>query len=271
MSELRLFDNPGSDVAQITTSGDVIKPFLNAIDKVADEVRLQLTDDGFEVRANDPANVCMVDISLSADAFDTYDLESETMLGVDIGDLQSLVRRARKNSDDELELAIQEREITATVSRGYDNHNVVSQGSTSLIDPDSIRQSPDVPELDRGVNIEIDRGPFVDALSYGVGLDIKVEFEVKGVNQHSNALYIGSETDTRKESAAINNIDCDKTGVSWYSKDYMKSLLSAVGEINSSTVTVIFDDEMPISLKMSDDDVQMQVEYLMAPRVRQDE
>jgi len=268
MTEFRLYDDPGADVAEITTNGDVIKPFLNALECVDDEAKIQIHPNGVEAQLVDPCNVFMTDVLLAPDAFETFNVHQDARIGVDIGELKSLVRRARKNSDDELTLSIQQRELTATVARGYENHNVVSQGTMDLFDPDSIRTEPDLPDLDWDVHLTLDATPLVDALSYGVGTADHVNFAVKGVNQHTNALYIGGETDTRKESAAIDNIDTDTTAEAMFSGTFVSKLLGGIGETDPEEVVLLLADEYPICVKMERDGVPMQVEYMIAPRVQ---
>jgi proliferating cell nuclear antigen len=270
MTEFRLFDSPGADVATITTDGGVFKPFLKAIACVDSEAKIQVHEHGLETRLVDPANVFMTDVFLAADAFESYDVAEETILGVNVDELLKLVRRARKQSDDELTLSVHERGLTATVARGYENHNVVSQGTMDLIDPDSIRGEPDLPDLDRDVHVTVDADPFLDALSYGVGAADHVEIAVKGVNQHTNALYIGGETSTREEAAAIDSIKSDETATSLYSADYMADILGGIGDVDPAEITLSLDDEYPASFQMERDGVPMQVEYMVSPRIQKE-
>jgi proliferating cell nuclear antigen len=271
MSDFRLYDDPGADVAEITTDGATIKPFLNAISRVVDEAKVHIDEDGLSVRAVDPANVFMGDVTLQAGAFESYDLSEESTIGVPLGNLQSAVRRARKGSDDELTLSVQQRRLTATVARGYENTDVVSQSTMDLIDPDSIRQEPDIPELDRDVSLSIDAGAFTDALSYAVGgPSEQVWFKTQQVNQHATALYLSGETDVMSESVAISDVDTDATCEAVYSYDYMKQVLGGIGDVEPETITVLFDDEFPITVGMESEDRPFKAQYFLAPRVQSD-
>lgn len=266
MTDFRLYDDPGADVAEIVTDGATIKPFIRAVDAVVDECRLHVTADGLSVKAVDPANVFMGEVELNSDAFDTYDIQQDATLGVPTHQFKNLVRRARKGSGDKLHLSVSEMELSATVSRGYDNHNVVSQGTMDLIDPNSIRQEPDIPTLDRDAKMNVDADPFFDALDYGLGVSDYTKIAVKGVNQYGNALYIGGETDTRDESAAIDSINCADTAESIYSNDYLKDIRSALKRVDPDVITFVFGDEFPASFIAGTDN--MNVEYLIAPRIQ---
>jgi proliferating cell nuclear antigen len=268
MTEFQMFDHPGAEVAEITTNGGVIKPFLNAIAPVADEAKLTVSADGLWTRVVDPANVFMVEASLDADAFEEYTINADETLGVNIGALQSTVRRARKNHDDELTLSVQERELSATVRRGYDNCNVVSQGSVQLLDPDSIRQEPDMPDVEFDVQVETDADALIDAMSYSMGVADYIRVSAKGVNQHTSALYMAGETDTREESVAIDNVDTDESAESLYATDYMNNTLTGISATAPDTVAVAFGEEFPITFEMESADIPLTVKYFQAPRIQ---
>lgn len=271
MPDFELFDSPGADVAEIVTDGDTIKPFLNVIKRVDSEAKVRVTEDGLRTEIVDPANVFMADVSLPAASFEDYELHTEDTLGVPVDELRKLVRRARKNTNDELTLSVQEREVTATVRRGYENHEVVSQGTLKLFNPDSIRGSPEIPSLEWDVELAIDTAPFTDALGYAMGAADHVEMSVKGVNQHARALYVGGETDTRSESVAIDNVNPDETASAIYSADYMSDVLAGIGEVDAEALTLRFDEESPAYFDMTREDTGLSVTFFIAPRVTNDD
>lgn len=266
MTDLPLFDAPGDTVAEITTDGSTIKPFLNAVNQLVDKARIQFEETGLYVNAVDPANVGMITAHLDAAEFVQYDLEGETTVGVNLNKAKKLVRRARKGKDDELQLHVQEHELTATVSRGYEHNDVVSQGTMQLIDPDSLRAAEELPEFETQT-VELSADVFTDALSYAMGPSDYVEFKVQAVNQHAHALYIGGETDTREEHAAITNIDAEETEDVLYSNDYLKQLLGAISDVDPREVTLELAGEFPLLVTFKSDGLS--VEYAVAPRIQQ--
>lgn len=266
MTDLPLFDAPGDTVAEITTDGSTIKPFLNAVNQLVDEARIQFEETGLYVNAVDPANVGMITAHLDATEFEQYDLEGETTVGVNLNKAKKLVRRARKGKDDELQLHVQEHELTATVSRGYEHNDVVSQGTMQLIDPDSLRASPDDLPGFETQTVELQADVFTDALGYAMGPSDYVSFEVQAINQHAHALYIGGENDTREEHAAITNIDAEATEEVLYSNDYLKQLLGAIGDVGPREVTLELAGEFPLLVTFKSDGLS--VEYAVAPRIQ---
>jgi hypothetical protein len=271
MEDIPLFDSPGAQLATIVTDGATIKPILNVLDTVADETKLHITDDGIHTRVTDGANVFMLNkFRVDADAFDTYNVESEGKIGVNVGEFKHMVRRARKHQDDELTITISERELTTTVRRGYDNHNVVSQSETKLIDPASIRREPDALDMAHELEFTVDTRPFMDALEYGTtGHANHIKISVKGVNQHANALYIGGETDNTSESVAVSNIDVDGTSTAMFSTDYVKQIMEGLRALNPDTVGVRLEDEYPAAFRAQSEDLPFSIEYVIAPRIQE--
>jgi len=266
MTEFRLFDDPGADVAEIITDGATMKPFVNIITQFVREARLHVSEHGLSVRAADRENVAACEVKLDAAAFESFEVSDETTLGVNLNEFKRLIRRARKGHDDTLTLSLNQYELSATVARGYADHNVVSQGTLGLIDPASVREEPDIPELDRSVEITLPHGPFTDALSYGVGAHDYVELAVKGVNQHTDAFYVSGESDTRAESVAVDNVTCPATAESLYDSDRLSDLLAATSEVSPKEVTLTFDDGKPLTLTAATD--HLTASLMVAPRLR---
>lgn len=263
---MRLFDTPGDTVAEITTDGSTIKPFLNAANEVCREVRLEIEPNGLFIHAMDASRVAMGKFWLDATEFQQYDVAEERTIGLDLKEAKKLVRRARKGKSDELQLHVQEYELTATVSRGYDNADVVSQGTMDLIDPDAIRSSDDLPEFDTQT-VTVDADPFTDALGYAMGAADHVELKTQAVNQHADALYLGGKNDMRRENVAITGIEVAEGTEAMYSTDYMTELLSVLGEVDPHEVTLELATEFPLIAEFKSDGLE--VEYCIAPRIQQ--
>jgi len=56
----------------------VLRESIESITAVVDEGKLRITEDGFKLRAVDPANVAMVSFDLQRDAFDDFRFEKES-------------------------------------------------------------------------------------------------------------------------------------------------------------------------------------------------
>src|SRR5699024_12344154 len=85
----------------------------------------------------DPANVGMVDLTLSADAFESYEADGG-VIGVDLSRLQDIASMA--GNDDLVHLELDEETRKPHISIDELRY------TPALIQPQSVRQPPDVPE-----------------------------------------------------------------------------------------------------------------------------
>jgi proliferating cell nuclear antigen len=79
------------------------KQLLTAVGAVVEECRLHLDADGLSIKAVDPANVAMLDLHLSAAAFETYSA-SGGVIGVSITRPREAVKMAGTSDEIDFEL-----------------------------------------------------------------------------------------------------------------------------------------------------------------------
>lgn len=250
----------------ITTDGDTIKPFVNAVSHVVDECKMHFTEDGIRVTAVDPSNVIMIDQTVFASAFDSYEMEyDELVVGVNITALQRAIRRARVNHDDTLSISVSTEHIKTEVTRGYDDADVVSFDSFRTIDPDSIRQEPSLPVLELEHSAELNAGTFADA--FGHVHEAYEYFEIVD----SDGIEILGESDTEESKTVIDDKGNSSGATSMFSAGMFGRLQSAIMAAKSDTVTLNYDDEMPTIIdyeRKSDGETVINGEVMQAPRIR---
>lgn len=265
----QMFDTGGETKAQITTDGATIKPFLNSVAEVVGECRLQLTDGGVEVLAVDAANVFMIRATLPASAFDEYHLPNgDATVGVNVGSFRHVVRRARMDSDDVLDLRITDRKLYGSVDRGYgDDTRVVSEDYTELIDPDSLRQSPDIPDLNM-VDVDVSHDVFVDATGH---VNSKYTSSVKYELEDGDLVVTGPGDTSESKVRITNAADESETAVGMYSKDYVKSVLKILKKSKADAINFRLADDVPFKLgfERTNDggDTLLDGMLMLAPRI----
>lgn len=270
----RIFDTPGEQAFEIETGGEVIKPFLNAIAVLNDEMRLHVESDGLRVQATDPANVGMVYVKLHADAFEQYEIEGEREYGLSVGQTQSLVRRARMDHDDVLHLDGYENELHATVRRDTDEVTLVFEDQLRTIDPNSIRHDAD---------LNVDPTEYDDLEYQFVTLGDEVFLDgFNHIVSEYNYTYIG----TRDGDLCVWPLQDDDielaSGVRYegvadgpeergkYSTDYLSDMLAGVNKAKVDEVTVGYGDNIPLYLESErqlDGEEAMKLTYALAPRI----
>jgi proliferating cell nuclear antigen len=155
-------------------SASTFRDALDSVSVLVDECKIRLNEDEFAIRAVDPANVGMVDLSLEAAAFESYEADGG-VIGVNLSRLEDIAGMANSGDLIHLELDEETRKLHIEVEGlSY---------TLALIDPDSIRQEPDIPQLDLPARIvlegkQFDRGiKAADMVSDHIALRVDEEAE----------------------------------------------------------------------------------------------
>jgi len=86
---------------------------INIISELVTEVRLKITKEGMSLVALDPANVAMVHFSMPAELFSKFEVEKDEVLGVNLDNLNAVLRRCGMGSS--LTLAREENTLKLSI------------------------------------------------------------------------------------------------------------------------------------------------------------
>ncbi|SEH50427.1 monomeric archaeal DNA polymerase sliding clamp [Halopenitus malekzadehii] len=239
-------------------SASTLQDALDSVSVLVDECKIHLNEEELAIRAVDPANVGMVDLSLEAAAFESYEADGG-VIGVNLARLQDIAGMA--NSGDLIHLELDEE--TRKLHIEIDGLSY----TLALIDPDSIRQEPDIPELDLPAEIvlegaQIDRGiTAADMVSDHIRLRI---------DEAAEAFSIEAEGDTDDVDLNLERDDLiDLTAGpadSLFSLDYLKDMNKAIPK--DAEVIVELGEEFPVKLHYSFAEGMGNVTFMLAPRIQ---
>jgi proliferating cell nuclear antigen len=239
-------------------SASTLQDALDSVSVLVDECKIRLNEEELAIRAVDPANVGMVDLSLEAAAFESYEADGG-VIGVNLARLQDIAGMANSGDLVHLELDEETRKLHIQIDGlSY---------TLALIDPDSIRQEPDIPDLDLPAEIvlegaQIDRGiTAADMVSDHIRLR---------VDEAAETFYIEAEGDTDDVDLALERGDLiDLTAGpadSLFSLDYLKDMNKAIPK--DAEVVVELGEEFPVKLHYSFGEGMGNVTYMLAPRIQ---
>ena len=97
-------------------SADTLGAALDSVSVLVDECKIRLDEEGLTIRAVDPANVGMVDLELSATAFESYETDGG-VIGVNLDRLEDIVGMA--DSDQLVHLELDEETRKLHISLDY--------------------------------------------------------------------------------------------------------------------------------------------------------
>jgi proliferating cell nuclear antigen len=252
--------------------------------RLVDECRLHASNDGVEITAVDAAMVGMVQVDAGHSMF--HSLAADCTLGIPLDRLLNVLAMAE--SDDSI------------VQFSLDEHTrkldiVVDdlEFSLTLIDPDTIRKEPEIPDLNlpatatvqtnalkRGIqaagivdgNCSFEADAATDSLTFhAAGTSDRVDYELTEADEleafamadprthDTDSEYSFTEPDGRPDDLAPAAVK------STFSLDYLQDVRQVLPA--DSTVEVSVGTEYPVRVAFALADGGVDVEYLLAPQI----
>jgi proliferating cell nuclear antigen len=241
-------------------AAETLTSALDSVSVLVDECKIRLEEDGLAIRAVDPANVGMVDLHLSAEAFESYEADGG-VIGVDLSRLEDIAGMAGKNDLVDLELDEETRKLHIQIDG--------LEYTLALIDPDSIRQEPDIPDLDLAAQMVLE-GRHLDRSVKAA--DMVSDHIALGVDADAETFYVDAEGDTDDVHFELEREDLLSleagSARSLFSLDYLKDMNKAIP--NDAEVTLELGDDFPVQIHFEIAEGMGDVTYVLAPRIQSD-
>ncbi len=241
-------------------SAETLKTALDSVSVLVDECKIHLDEDGISIRAVDPANVGMVDLSLDAVAFESYEADGG-LIGVNLTRLEDIAGMADSGQLIELELDEETRKLHIQIDG--------LEYTLALIDPDSIRQEPDIPDLDLPAEVVIE-GKDIDRAVKAA--DMVSDHIALGVDAADEQFYVQAAGDTDDVHLELDEEDLidlqPGDAESLFSLDYLKDMNKAIA--NDGEVTMELGEEFPVKLHFDIAEGNGSVTFMLAPRIQSD-
>ena len=238
-----------------------VESALNPVSTLVDECKIRLDGSGLSIRAVDPANVGMVDLELAAGEFESYEADGE-LVGVNLSRLEDIVGMADAGQLIQFELDEQTRKLHIQIDG--------LEYTLALIDPDSIREEPDIPDLDLPAEVVVEGGDIGRAVT---AADMVSDHIALGVDEGEELFYVDAEGGTDDVHFELGPEDyislAPGEAHSLFSLDYLKDMGKAIP--GDAEVTIELGEAFPVKMHFGGgDDGKSQVTYLLAPRIKSD-
>lgn len=238
--------------AKISTSA--LRSSVKAMAAVIEESTFKITPEGMSSTAVDPANACMCNMVISEGAFIAID-SNETEIGLDLQRFVEIIGMAE--SDGEINLSIDEHTHQLVVDMGGLSYNM------SLLDPTTVRASPNVPELNLPAKIKMGVSEFKRAVKAASMTGDTMTIGIDG-----NTVYMEARGDSdvvrldMEEETLISLQPADVSAT--YSLDYLIDIGKGIG--NATEITINLGRDLPVVIDFSPYP-RCNVTYILAPRI----
>ena len=278
-AQTRFFETASGAAVEIETSGRTIRPLLSIPAALVDEAELTFDAEGIYTAAVDPANVAMVELQAHPAAFEQYDIygDEDLTVGANLNGYQDALSDARlgKRTDDPVSLDIDGTRLLAETEREYE-HTTLSKTEERLnIHPDSVRQRPDMLNLELPYRAEVDVLALTDAISY-------LPTDYARFSERHGDLVLAAERDSEEDGSDYATViklddvaepaieDYEEGAASLLSMDYLGDIGAGLDDGKVTSVTVRWGQEFPLFLEFErreDKELLYEGRYMLAPRV----
>lgn len=278
-AQSHLFGEVSDDAAAVKSDGRTMRPAMELLTALVDETRLHFDEDGIRATHVDPANVGAGDFHIHREAFDIYDLDAEFTTALNVAKFADTVQNARMSTrtNDVVEFDVDRTRTLTTVHRDYDQTTVQLTNEILNIDPESVREEPNVSTVDQGVQWKADID--IDALHDVV---THVSEDVVDVREREGHLIVGADDglDDREGDYSVAAdfgeiaeplVDNAATGaLSKFSMDYLDDMVGALKKAKVTDVSLRWGHEFPAALdfeRVEDETTLYEGRFMLAPRI----
>lgn len=241
----------------------LLKDSMKTISDLISEGLFQLTDEGVKLVAADPAMVGLVDFRLEKDVFETYEIDEEQKVGLNIENFYSILRRA--NSGDTITLEVDEDSSKFKITMENSSIRDFSLPILNLSEDDI----PSVGDLDQFTfNAELDTSVLEGAIK-----DAMVVSDAVTITADGSSLQISAEGDqsgvdfTVQEGAEGVHEMSGSDARSMFSLDYLSKMIGA--KKLSDIVTVKLGQDFPMRMEFIRPD-EVELNFVLAPRIEEE-
>lgn len=244
---------------------DALEAFLDVQTPLVGEARWHLEEEGIRCKAVEPANVGMFDATMHADAFESYEAGG-FMIGLNLERLSDYVTsKAAKNGPGLIHLSLDPETRKLVVDVG------VTEYTMALIDPESIRKEPDMPDLDLPATIGIDGATLLNAIDAAGLVSDHLSFGVDP-DEHSFIVAAHGDTDDATTELGDDQLLDANTGSqpaeSLFSLDLLEEIVAPIPNDDGAAVRIRLGNEFPIQIDYKLADEHVTVSSALAPRIQ---
>lgn len=233
----------------------ILAQLISIISELVKEVKIKVNKDGMSLTALDPANVAMAYFNIPAELFSEFVVDKDETLGVNLENLNSIMRRCKMGSS----LIIEKEESSLKIAI---NDKIKREFSLALIDVEGDEKQ--MPAWEFKSVIKMDAQAFVDAIEdCSVVADACTfiaqpdKFIIESSNLHSARNEFSNE-----EAQIFSDASSARFSLEYLGKFVKGAKIANRAEIN-------FSDNHPMRLNFPSGKVMLS--FVLAPRVEQDD
>ncbi len=95
----------------------ILKGIIETLSSIIDETEFRVSPSEFTISAMDPSRICLLKLSIKKENFDEYKCKKESKVGLNLDDLDKILRRSAVNDTIEIDFNEEEQKIKIKMTR----------------------------------------------------------------------------------------------------------------------------------------------------------
>ena len=246
----------------------ILKGIVETLASIIDETEFRVTPKEFTISAMDPSRICLLKLSIKKDDFDDYQCSKESKVGLNLDDLDKILKRSAANDSVEIDFNETDQKIKIKMQR--EGISRTRTFSLALLDID-IEEIPmdNLLKIEYPSNWVIDTDFLVEAIK-----DAEIYSEILNINANEGqGLIFSSSGQIGEMEYELNEEDLIESALQGSSSGaYSLTFLKAILKIASITEKLEISLKTDHPLKMNFDLLEGgKLSYFLAPRVEEEE
>lgn len=246
----------------------ILKGIVETLASIIDETEFRVTPKEFTISAMDPSRICLLKLAIKKDDFDDYKCSKESKVGLNLDDLDKILKRSAVNDSVEIDFNEADQKIKIKMQR--EGVSRTRTFSLALLDID-IEEIP----MDNLLKIEypskwvIEPDFLVEAIK-----DAEIYSEILNINANegqglifSSSGQIGEMVYDLSEDDLIES-ELEGTSSGAYSLTFLKAILKIASITEKLEISLKTDHPLKMNFDLLEGG---KLSYFLAPRVEEEE
>ncbi len=231
------------------------KDIVDTVSSIIEEAPFEVKEDGLYMRAMDPSHISMLDLVVSKDLFDEYSFDKEISLGIDMGEISKIMRRAKPS--DTLVMEADESRINLTFVGD-------SERKFGLPIIDVLEKRSKLPDVAFTTTIKANAELFQDAIKDASVVADHITFEAKEDKFLVMAQGDMSDIRTINKKDTMEEYTVEEEAKATFNLSY----LSDISKSLYGTMVMKLGTDVPMMLEFEIDGAE--VKFVLAPRIERE-
>jgi proliferating cell nuclear antigen len=246
----------------VTKDPRLLRDSIDTISQLIDDGLFKLRRDGIELSAADRATVSFVDFKLKSSAFDEYECDVTTNIGLNLLSFLTVLKRA--NVNDKLTVNLDEKENKLEIILEGDSKRKFAIPLIEL-------RKEEVPQVDK-LDFTADAEVRADILEQGINDadiiadSIIIELSEDNLRMFASGNSSKSELKLFRGTDVLTKLNVKEMVSSRYSIDYLKKMIK--GSKISDKVKIMLGKDFPLRMDFIGEDASLSI--VLAPRVSEE-